>query len=102
MDTNMNKVMEDLRADLVRFLPEEILDVIVRDFVGMFAKLREKDDSLGEVLTLRMQDKKEVAAAIEKIRDNQNRTNVGLVEVSDTLENLRPALRSIKEGDGGK
>ena len=67
MDTNMNKVMEDLRADLVRFLPEEILDVIVRDFVGMFAKLREKDDSLGEVLTLRMQDKKEVAAAIEKI-----------------------------------
>ena len=76
MDTNMNKVMEDLRADLVRFLPEEILDVIVRDFVGMFAKLREKDDSLGEVLTLRMQDKKEVPAVIEKIRGIQKKTDM--------------------------
>ena len=78
------------------------MDVIVWNVIVQFAKLREKDDSLGEVLTLRTQDKKEVAVAIEKIRDNQNRTNVGLVEVSDTLENLRPALRSIKEGDGGK
>ena len=32
---------------------------------GHFDKLREKEESLGEVLTLRMQDKKEVTAAIE-------------------------------------
>ena len=33
-----------------------------------FAKLREKDDSLEEVLTMRMKDKKEVTtAAIERI-----------------------------------
>ena len=42
--------------------------------MGQFAKLREKEESLGEVLTLRMQDKKEVTAAIEKIQDIQKRT----------------------------
>ena len=35
--------------------------------MGQFAKLRETEESRGEVLTLRMQDKKEVTAAIEKI-----------------------------------
>ena len=43
--------------------------MLVRDLMGQFAKLREKEESLGEVLTLRMQDKKEVTAAIEKIRN---------------------------------
>ena len=36
--------------------------------MGDFAKLREKGDSLEEVLTMRIQDKKEVTtAAIERI-----------------------------------
>ena len=40
---------------------------------------------------------------IEKIQDIQKRTGTGLVEVSDTLEKLRSALHSIKEGgDGGQ
>ena len=64
METNTNKDMEDLRVELVRLLPEESLDVLVRDLVGMFAKLRKKEERLGEFLTLRMQDKKEVSAAI--------------------------------------
>ena len=44
--------------------------------MGQFAKLREKEESLGEVLTSRMQDKKEVPAAIEKIQDIQKRTDM--------------------------
>ena len=68
--------MEEIRVDLVRLLPEEILDVIIRDLMGQFAKLREKEESLGEVLTLSMQDKKEVTAAIEKIRYIQKRTDM--------------------------
>ena len=50
--------------------------MIVRYLMGQFSKLREKEESLVEVLTLRMQDKKEVTAAIEKIRDIQKRTDM--------------------------
>ena len=50
--------------------------MLVRDLMGQFAKLREKEESLGEVLTLRMQDKMEDTAAIEKIRDIQKRTDM--------------------------
>ena len=39
--------------------------------MGQFYKLREKEESLGEVLTLRMQDKKEDTAGINKIQDIQ-------------------------------
>ena len=49
MNTNTSKALEELRFDLVRFIPEESLDVIVQ-----FSKLRDKEDSLGEVLTFRM------------------------------------------------
>ena len=59
--------MEELRVDLVQLLPEEISDLLVHDLMGQFAKLREKLESLGEVLTLKIQDKKKVTAAIEKI-----------------------------------
>ena len=52
------------------------MDVLVQDLMGQFAKLREKEDSLGEVPTLRMQGKKEVTAAIENIRDIQKRTDM--------------------------
>ena len=76
METYTNKTLEELRVDLVWFLPEEILDVLVRDLMGQFTKLREKEESLGEVLTLRMQDKKEVIAAIKKIRDIHKRTDM--------------------------
>ena len=76
MDTKTNNALEDLRVDLVRFLPEESLDVLVRYLMGQFSKLREKEESLGEVLTSRMQDKKEVTAAIEKIRETQKRTDM--------------------------
>ena len=44
--------------------------------MGKFAKLREKEENLGEVLTLRMQYKKEVTVAIEKIQDIQKRTDM--------------------------
>ena len=40
METKTNKALEELRDDLVRFLPEEILDVLVRDIMGDFSKLR--------------------------------------------------------------
>ena len=50
--------------------------MLIWDLMGEFAKLRDKEESLGEVLTLRMQDKKEVTEAIEKIRDIQNRTDM--------------------------
>ena len=63
----MNKALEDLRVDLVQFLPEEILDVLVWELMGKFDKLREKEEILGEVLKLRIQDKKEVTAATKKI-----------------------------------
>ena len=76
METKTNKALEELRVDIIWFLPEEILDVIVRHLIDQFAKLGEKEDSLGEVLTLRMQDKKEVPAAIEKIRGIQKKTDM--------------------------
>ena len=76
METKTNKALEDLKVDLVQFLPEEILDVLVRDLVGQFAKLREEEESFGEILTLRTQDKKEVTAVIEKIRYIQKRTDM--------------------------
>ena len=68
METKTNKALEEPRVDLVQFLPEKILHVLVRDLMGHFSKLREKGDILGEVLTLRIQDKKGVTAVIEKIR----------------------------------
>ena len=67
METKINKALEELRVDIVRFLPGESLDVLVQELMGEFSKLRENEESLGEVLTLRMQDKKEVTAATEKI-----------------------------------
>ena len=76
MDTETNKALEDLRIDLLRFLPEENLDVLVWELTGKFDKLREKEESQGEVLTLWMQYKKEVTAEIEKILDIQKRTNM--------------------------
>ena len=50
--------------------------MLVWELMGKFDKLREKEESIGEALTLRMQDKKEVIAAIEKIRDIQKRTHM--------------------------
>ena len=76
METKMNKTLEELMVDIVRLFTEESLDVLVWDLMGRFDKLREKGESLGEVLTLRMQDKKEVTGAIDKIRDTQKRTNM--------------------------
>ena len=98
METKMNKALEEQRIDLFRFLPEKIPDVITQDLMGGVDKLREKEDRLGEVLTLRIQYKKEVTVAIEKIRDIQKRTDMGLVEVLDTLKKIISALRSIEEG----
>ena len=43
--------------------------MLVRDLMGQFSKLREKEESLGEVLKLRIHDKKEFTSTIEKIRD---------------------------------
>ena len=67
METKMNKTLEDMRVDIVRFLPEESSDVLVWDIMEHFVKLREKGESLGEVLKLIMQDKKGVISAKEKI-----------------------------------
>ena len=50
--------------------------VLVHDLMGKFSKLREKEESLGEFLTLRMQEKKEVTAEIKKIQDTQKRTEM--------------------------
>ena len=44
--------------------------------MGQFDKLREKEGRLGEVLRLRIQDKKEVTAVIKNIRDIQKRTDM--------------------------
>ena len=46
METKMNKALEDLRVDFVRFLPEESLYVLVWDLMGQFDKLRENKESL--------------------------------------------------------
>ena len=50
--------------------------MLVRYLIGQFYKLRDKEESLGEVLTLRMQDRKAVTAAIKKIQDIQKRTDM--------------------------
>ena len=76
METQTNKTLEELKVDIVRLLPEESLDVLVQDLTGKFSKLREKEEILGEVLTQRIQDKKEVTAAIDKIQDIQKRTDM--------------------------
>ena len=39
METKTNKALDDLRVDLVRFLCEESLDVLIRDLMGHFSKL---------------------------------------------------------------
>ena len=52
------------------------MDVLVWDLMGQIDKLREKEESLGEVPTLRMQDKKEVTLAIKKIQDTQKRNDM--------------------------
>ena len=43
--------------------------MLVQDLMGQVSKLREKDERLGEVLTLIIQYKKEVTSVIEKILD---------------------------------
>ena len=67
METNRNKALDELRVDLVWLLPEKSLYVLIWDLMGHFSKLMDKEESLGEVLTLKMHDKKEVTAAIKKI-----------------------------------
>ena len=54
METKTNKALEELSINLVRLLTEEILDVIIQDLMGNFDKLREREECLGEFLTLRM------------------------------------------------
>ena len=71
METQTNKALGQLRVDLVRLIPEEILDVLIWDLMGQFGNLREKEYSLEEVLTLGMQGKKEVTAVIEKMRHTE-------------------------------
>ena len=39
METKTNKALEDLRVDLVRFLCEVNLDVLIQDLMGDFPKL---------------------------------------------------------------
>ena len=46
MDTKTNKALEEMRVDLVWFLPEENVDVLIWDLMGKFYKLREKEESL--------------------------------------------------------
>ena len=46
MDTKTNKALEEMRVDLVWFLPEESPDELVRDLTGKFAKLRDKEERL--------------------------------------------------------
>ena len=41
METKTNKALEELRVDTIRFLPEEIFYVLVRELMGQFAKIRE-------------------------------------------------------------
>ena len=40
METKTNKALKDLRVDLVRFLCEGSLDVLIRDLMGHFSRLR--------------------------------------------------------------
>ena len=42
METKINQSVEELKVDLVRFLPEENSDVHVWKLMGQFDKLREK------------------------------------------------------------
>ena len=42
METKANKALGELGVDLVQFLTEEISDVLVRDLMEKFDKLREK------------------------------------------------------------
>ena len=74
--------------------------MLVWDLMGDCAKLREKEERLGEVLILEMQEKKEVTSAIENIGDILKRRDTGHVEVLDTLKKLRSMLRIIEEGGG--
>ena len=53
--TKTNKDLEELRIALVWFLNEEISDVIIQDLMVKFSKIREKEERLGEVLTLKRQ-----------------------------------------------
>ena len=76
METYKNKALEELRVDLVWFLPKEISGVLIQDLIEQFSKIRDKEESLGEVLKLRMQDKKEVIAATKKIQNIQKRTDM--------------------------
>ena len=39
METKTNKALKDLRVELVWFLCEECLDVLIRDLLGHFSKL---------------------------------------------------------------
>ena len=43
MQSKTNKALEEMRVDIVRFLPEESSDVLVWDLMGKFDKLREKE-----------------------------------------------------------
>ena len=67
METKTNKALEYLRVYLIRFLLEESLDVILQELMGQFTELKDKEERLGEVMILRMQDKTEVTLSIKKI-----------------------------------
>ena len=76
MNTKNENSLEDLSVDLVMFLPEKSSDVLVWYLMGQFDILREKEESLGELPTLRIQDKKKVTAAVKKIRYTQKSTDM--------------------------
>ena len=45
METKTNKALEELRVDLVRLLPEEILDVLVQELMFFFKTKGEGEES---------------------------------------------------------
>ena len=67
METKTNKALEYLRVYLLRCLLVESLDVILQELMGQFTELKDKEERLGEVMILRMQDKTEVTLSIKKI-----------------------------------
>jgi len=65
------------------------------DLMTKFHDLREKEEELGKVLVLRMQERGEVVNALEAIKEIRNRTKLGEKAAQEVMQKLISSLNSI-------
>ena len=99
---SMGQETDDILAKLRTALYEDHSDGgdsgmsdAVADLMAEFQDLREKEEELGKVLVLRMQEREETDNALEAIKEIRARTKLGEKAIQEVMQKLVSSLNSI-------